>query len=354
MPHARWATGPARSPPTAACSTRRAPTSTPWWPQAELLLDGARRRRRRRRRRGRRRWSSRSPLDREQRESARRARCSRRRSPPSATGAPAAARRDRARRRRCDERELRLGLERTYRALARTAGTRRRAHRARRSGQRRATEVVVVNADVRPVLPAVRRVRASPTTSSASRAERRSSPRRDAAREHVEVDAGLGGRGVRPRAASTNATRTPSSSPPTDPGAVAVVCDGVSLSAAPQVAAQVAAQAAGEWLLESSATRPADRSASRRWPRDCGRSGDAVAGVPWMAAPDRNGPSCTVVAATWDGSAVTVGWAGDSRAYWVDGRRRPTAHGRPLVGPGAGRDRRHALRLRRSRILGPT
>ena len=36
-------------------------------------------------------------------------------------------------------------------------------------------------------------------------------------------------------------------------------------------------------------------------------------------APDRNGPSCTAVAAVWDGTSVTLGWAGDSRAYWVDG-----------------------------------
>ena len=53
------------------------------------------------------------------------------------------------------------------------------------------------------------------------------------------------------------------------PRAVAVVCDGVSLSAAPHVASQVAAQAAGEWLLQ--VVRGAVRrtaSASRRWPKD--------------------------------------------------------------------------------------
>ena len=28
-------------------------------------------------------------------------------------------------------------------------------------------------------------------------------------------------------------------------------------------------------------------------------------------------PASTVVCALWDGSAVTVGWVGDSRAYWI-------------------------------------
>src|SRR5262249_20231445 len=28
-------------------------------------------------------------------------------------------------------------------------------------------------------------------------------------------------------------------------------------------------------------------------------------------------PACTIVAAVWDGERVTVGWAGDSRAYWI-------------------------------------
>ena len=48
-----------------------------------------------------------------------------------------------------------------------------------------------------------------------------------------------------------------------------------------------------------------------------GRGRDAVASVPWMVDAERSGPSCTAVAAVWDGDSVTLGWAGDSRAYWV-------------------------------------
>ena len=45
---------------------------------------------------------------------------------------------------------------------------------------------------------------------------------------------------------------------------------------------------------------------------------DTVVTIPWMDDGGRNAPSCTVVLAVWDGTDVTVGWLGDSRAYWVD------------------------------------
>ncbi len=44
----------------------------------------------------------------------------------------------------------------------------------------------------------------------------------------------------------------------------------------------------------------------------------AVAGVPWLNVPDRDAPSCTIIAALWDGTDITVAWAGDSRACWLD------------------------------------
>jgi serine/threonine protein phosphatase PrpC len=142
--------------------------------------------------------------------------------------------------------------------------------------------------------------------------------RREAvAREHVEVSAGavagVSDRGLRHERnedavfVAAEAGR-----------AVAVVCDGVSVSAAPHVASQVAADTAGERLLHL-LSRPAGPAVGVDAMTDAlGLGGDAVADVPWLARSDRNGPSCTVVAAVWDGVTVTIGWAGDSRAYWVD------------------------------------
>ena len=44
---------------------------------------------------------------------------------------------------------------------------------------------------------------------------------------------------------------------------------------------------------------------------------EAVGRVPYLPSAGLAAPSCTVVAAVWDGQEVTIGWAGDSRAYWV-------------------------------------
>ena len=147
--------------------------------------------------------------------------------------------------------------------------------------------------------------------------------RRDGGRHHFEVDAasvaGVSDRGlVHRRNEDALFVETAGR------GAVAVVCDGVSSSAAPQVAAQVAAELIGRMLTTSLARGPSNGrttgapSATSALAESLAAAGSAVVEVPWMLAADRDGPSCTVVAARWDGSTVVVGWAGDSRAYWVD------------------------------------
>ena len=98
---------------------------------------------------------------------------------------------------------------------------------------------------------------------------------------------------------------------------VAVVCDGVSTSVAPQVAAQIGARTAGSMI--SAALHRNDPA----WQPDqvlveaLAAANSAVVDVPWAPQHGSEGPSCTIVAAVWDGSAITVAWSGDSRAYWV-------------------------------------
>jgi serine/threonine protein phosphatase PrpC len=43
----------------------------------------------------------------------------------------------------------------------------------------------------------------------------------------------------------------------------------------------------------------------------------AVLLVPWQRRGTLAAPSCTFVSALWDGETITVGWVGDSRAYWI-------------------------------------
>jgi len=95
---------------------------------------------------------------------------------------------------------------------------------------------------------------------------------------------------------------------------VAVVCDGVSSSVAADIAARVAADTAALVLRDPVAVAtPSDVmheaiTAANR----------AVLTIPWVAAPNRSAPSCTIVAASVVGGDVSVGWVGDSRAYWID------------------------------------
>ncbi|MGH3696090.1 MAG: PP2C family protein-serine/threonine phosphatase [Pseudonocardiaceae bacterium] len=149
-------------------------------------------------------------------------------------------------------------------------------------------------------------------------------------RDRVEVDlgivAGISDRGcLHERNEDALALRDVNAGCEAPPGAtaVAVVCDGVSLSARPDEASQTAAEVAAESLVAAlraedspvTATRAAIHAADR-----------AVSG---MADPDPDpddagsagshgaAPACTFVSAIVTGDAVTVGWVGDSRAYWI-------------------------------------
>lgn len=98
-------------------------------------------------------------------------------------------------------------------------------------------------------------------------------------------------------------------------GAVAaIVCDGVSCSARPDEASATAAEVAAEALVAALhaeqgpvvATREAIRAADR-----------AVTELARCGAATDQAPACTLVSALVIGATVTVGWVGDSRAYWV-------------------------------------
>lgn len=143
--------------------------------------------------------------------------------------------------------------------------------------------------------------------------------------------------------------------PPGGPGA-AVVCDGVSSTIHPEEAARAAADAALDVLLCEPGELPAG---------PCVRMRAAVATAAAAVAElggGAEGPSCTLVAAHVDAGEITVGWVGDSRAYWLPaagaGRRLTSDHSwaAEMVAVGlldaeaaAGDRRAHAI----TRWLGP-
>lgn len=102
------------------------------------------------------------------------------------------------------------------------------------------------------------------------------------------------------------------------PGAVLViVCDGVSSSSRGDAASHAAVDAGMPVLRDEMAGgAPAEAAVSAA-------AHAARAGVVATSGAGNNPPSCTFVAAVVTDREVTVGWIGDSRAYWLPVDRQP-------------------------------
>ncbi|MFI6849395.1 PP2C family protein-serine/threonine phosphatase [Kitasatospora sp. NPDC050467] len=141
-------------------------------------------------------------------------------------------------------------------------------------------------------------------------------------RDHMERSlagvAGVSDRGVRHHRNEDSFTVAASSLPGGEPVVVAVVCDGVSSSERPDEASETAVDAASESLLTALEAGREPNAAMRQ------AVADAAAAVAALAEdgasphrPDLNAPACTFVSAIAAGGRVTIGWVGDTRAYWI-------------------------------------
>jgi serine/threonine protein phosphatase PrpC len=97
-------------------------------------------------------------------------------------------------------------------------------------------------------------------------------------------------------------------------GYVLVVCDGVSSSTQSELASSAVAEHVSQ-ALESVLLRHSASSPERNMRVAIQEAQDALAAA--TAAGQSDPPSTTVVAALVNGVDVTIGWAGDSRAYWI-------------------------------------
>lgn len=97
------------------------------------------------------------------------------------------------------------------------------------------------------------------------------------------------------------------------PAVIAVVCDGVATSDRAASASQAAVDEALGVLLES---RQEGKDADSATRAAVARAIDTVTALADPSVPG-TAPSCTYVSAVVTGSQVTVGWLGDSRAYWL-------------------------------------
>lgn len=103
--------------------------------------------------------------------------------------------------------------------------------------------------------------------------------------------------------------------------AVLVVCDGVTSAPDSDRAALAAARAACATLAGSPPSSGGVAAAVSHWSeaitRACLDANAAAVGVARSLGNPSEPPSCTFVAAVLQGDVVTLGWCGDSRAYWL-------------------------------------
>lgn len=151
---------------------------------------------------------------------------------------------------------------------------------------------------------------------------------RDHQERELEGVAAVSDRGLRHHRNEDAFAVSTTSLPDGTPAVAAVVCDGVSTAYRPDDASAAASVAGNESLLASlERGAPAEEAMH-------GALMAAFEAVTALAAeeeapgagPHHNAPACTCVSAVVTGPVFTVGWIGDSRAYWIpDDRSQPSA-----------------------------
>ncbi|MFE1827279.1 protein phosphatase 2C domain-containing protein [Streptomyces yangpuensis] len=137
-------------------------------------------------------------------------------------------------------------------------------------------------------------------------------------RDHVEEELGsvaaVSDRGLRHHRNEDSFAVSATALPDGSAATVAIVCDGVSSASRPDDASAAAAAAANESLLEALPRGANPQEAMHEAILAAAAAVDALAPeVPGA----QNAPACTLVGAVVSGGLLTIGWVGDSRAYWV-------------------------------------
>ncbi|ELS33424.1 MULTISPECIES: PP2C family serine/threonine-protein phosphatase [Pseudanabaena] len=99
---------------------------------------------------------------------------------------------------------------------------------------------------------------------------------------------------------------------------ILVVCDGVSSSQTPELASQTVAQTTCEFLGDR-LTRSDGQGKNNEevMQQAIAAALKAVSTIPYKAGANVDPPSTTIVAAIVQEREATIGWLGDSRAYWI-------------------------------------
>ncbi|MCY0925557.1 protein phosphatase 2C domain-containing protein [Streptomyces sp. H27-H1] len=137
-------------------------------------------------------------------------------------------------------------------------------------------------------------------------------------RDHLEEELGsvaaVSDRGLRHHRNEDSFAVAATALPDGSAATVAIVCDGVSSASRPDEASAAAAAAANEALLEALPRGAHPQEAMHEAILAAATAVNALAPeVPGA----QNAPACTLVGAVISSGLLTIGWVGDSRAYWV-------------------------------------
>ncbi|MBY8882935.1 PP2C family serine/threonine-protein phosphatase [Actinacidiphila acidipaludis] len=151
---------------------------------------------------------------------------------------------------------------------------------------------------------------------------------RDHQEKELEGVAAVSDRGLRHHRNEDAFAIAAASLPDGSPAVSAVVCDGVSTAYRPDDASAAAAVAGSESLLGALERGANAKEAMHGALMAAFEAVTALADEepPTDGRVHHNAPACTCVSAVVTGPVFTVGWIGDSRAYWIpDDRSRPPA-----------------------------
>ncbi|MGK5501489.1 PP2C family protein-serine/threonine phosphatase, partial [Streptomyces sp. URMC 125] len=147
---------------------------------------------------------------------------------------------------------------------------------------------------------------------------------RDHVEQEVEGVAAASDRGRRHHRNEDSFAVSATTLPDGAPAVIAVVCDGVSSATRPDEASAAAAESACSAMADALPRGVGARQAMHDALLRAARAVDALASE--SRDPGENAPACTIVSAVVADNLLTVGWIGDSRAYWIpDDRSAPAA-----------------------------
>ena len=146
-------------------------------------------------------------------------------------------------------------------------------------------------------------------------------------RDHAETDLGPSGAAVSDRGLRRRRNEDAVALAALPGGMCAVVCDGVATAPGSAAASRLAADTAAA-VLAGRVSSGQDQQAATHAAAE--RAAAAVTGLADGTGPD-TAPACTFVSAVVDRTGITVGWIGDSRAYWLTSDTAPGAASRALT-----------------------